>query len=579
MPLPFNITNPGIFIDGVLTSGEQAFVTNLAGFSPSDGDIFVYRSAGTDWVLEAKPGGGGASVSDAAYGGAWNGDTTNGASKNTIYDKIESLAGGHDAVTVTDSAEINFTLTDQDITAILISGSVDETKLDTSVNDSLDLADSATQPGDLAAVATSGAYSDLTGAPTIPTVDDTAYDATSWNANTDAPSKNSVRDKIESLAGGHDAVTVTDSTEINFTLTDQDLTAILIAGSIDETKLDASVNASLDLADAAEPALVAATITGKTEITAVGADYILLSDTSDSGNLKKALISDILGAGGGDLWSDPVDADIIPDTDSTRSMGSATKAFSEIYTDSVRSNSFQTVVGGPSEFSVVSINGTLMYTFSSDDIGASDTPVNRLRFSSATTGAPVRITADGNDTNISLNLITKGTGEAQVNGERIIDESDTNYVKLAAVTATAAELNFVDGVTSNVQTQLGTKVQENTDVTFTDLEITGEFGADAEVDDGNSGTADTIVWTTGNFHKSTMTGACTYTFTNPTYTGRYQLMLVQDGTGSREATWPATVKWPGGTAPTLSTAASAIDIISLYWDGTNYFGVDSLAFA
>lgn len=34
----------------------------------------------------------------------------------------------------------------------------------------------------------------------IPVVDDTAYDATSWNANTDAPTKNAVRDKFEALS-------------------------------------------------------------------------------------------------------------------------------------------------------------------------------------------------------------------------------------------------------------------------------------------------------------------------------------------------------------------------------------------
>ena len=39
-------------------------------------------------------------------------------------------------------------------------------------------------------------------------------------------------------------------------------------------------------------------ITGKTVATAVGADYVLISDTSDSGNLKKALVSDLSGAGG-----------------------------------------------------------------------------------------------------------------------------------------------------------------------------------------------------------------------------------------------------------------------------------------
>lgn len=46
-------------------------------------------------------------------------------------------------------------------------------------------------------------------------------------------------------------VTVTDSAEIDFTLTGQNITASIVSGSIDETKLDASVNASLDLADTA----------------------------------------------------------------------------------------------------------------------------------------------------------------------------------------------------------------------------------------------------------------------------------------------------------------------------------------
>ena len=54
----------------------------------------------------------------------------------------------HDAVTVTDSSEIDFTLSGQDISAVLKTGSIDETKLDTSVNASLDLADSAMQPSD-----------------------------------------------------------------------------------------------------------------------------------------------------------------------------------------------------------------------------------------------------------------------------------------------------------------------------------------------------------------------------------------------------------------------------------------------
>jgi hypothetical protein len=59
-------------------------------------------------------------------------------------------------------------------------------------------------------------------------------------------------------------VTVTDSSEIDFTLTGQDITASLKAGSIDETKLDTSVNASLDKADSAVQPTSTDTLTNKT---------------------------------------------------------------------------------------------------------------------------------------------------------------------------------------------------------------------------------------------------------------------------------------------------------------------------
>ena len=91
----------------------------------------------------------------------------------------------------------------------------------------------------------------------------------------------------------------------------------------------------------------------------------------------------------------------------------------------------------------------------------------------------------------------------------------------------------------------------------------------------------TIDWKLGNKFKFTF-GAATpevFTFTAPTNPCNLMLILVQDGTGSRLATWPATVKWAGGVAPTLTTTGGGIDICSFYWDGTNYFGAASLAFA
>lgn len=87
----------------------------------------------------------------------------------------------------------------------------------------------------------------------------------------------------------------------------------------------------------------------------------------------------------------------------------------------------------------------------------------------------------------------------------------------------------------------------------------------------------TIDWKLGNKFNFTF-GAFneTFTFTAPTNPGNFILKLKQDATGSRTATWPASVKWPSGTAPTLTTDANANDIISFYYDGTDYWGVATL---
>ena len=59
----------------------------------------------------------------------------------------------------------------------------------------------------------------------------------------------------------------------------------------------------------------------------------------------------------------------------------------------------------------------------------------------------------------------------------------------------------------------------------------------------------------------------------------YALKVIQDATGSRTITWNAVFKWPGGTAPTLSTAAASVDILSFLSDGTNLYGEAPKAFS
>lgn len=73
-----------------------------------------------------------------------------------------------------------------------------------------------------------------------------------------------------------------------------------------------------------------------------------------------------------------------------------------------------------------------------------------------------------------------------------------------------------------------------------------------------------------------LTGNVTFTFTNPTGRGWVALRLKQDTTGGRTVAWPASVRWSGGTAPTLTATASKTDYISFYWNGTNYDGFVNL---
>lgn len=84
---------------------------------------------------------------------------------------------------------------------------------------------------------------------------------------------------------------------------------------------------------------------------------------------------------------------------------------------------------------------------------------------------------------------------------------------------------------------------------------------------GNSSGTETIDITDGNVVTMTLTGNITsLTISNPPATGRcgsLTIVITQDGTGSRTIAWPASVDWPGGTAPTLG-GASEVDIVTMF---------------
>ena len=99
-------------IYGSGVSGSEAVLVSGKLYAAGSGDDSKYLS-GTG--VYSTPAGGGGTISDEAYGGTWEDETVEGASKNALYDKIESMAGGHDAVTLAGTPNY-ITLSDQVIT-------------------------------------------------------------------------------------------------------------------------------------------------------------------------------------------------------------------------------------------------------------------------------------------------------------------------------------------------------------------------------------------------------------------------------------------------------------------------------
>ena len=91
-----------------------------------------------------------------------------------------------------------------------------------------------------------------------------------------------------------------------------------------------------------------------------------------------------------------------------------------------------------------------------------------------------------------------------------------------------------------------------------------DYGETA-VTNATSGATETLDLESGNVFDLTLDNNCTITLSNPPASGTsgsFTLILRQDGTGSRTVTWPASVDWASATAPTLTTDASAVDVLT-----------------
>lgn len=177
---------------------------------------------------------------------------------------------------------------------------------------------------------------------------------------------------------------------------------------------------------------------------------------------------------------------------------------------------------------------------------------------------------DGTDTLLISGDVTIADGTNTFN---IASHDGTDGLALAGtvVTSNATQLNY------NNITTLGTSeaskvvtADANGVVTFDNGKIEESTAVTS------SSNAATLNLRDGDNFTHTLSENVTYTFSNPAASGKvsaFTLKVIQDSS-ARTITWPTSVDWAGGTAPTLSTGSGAVDVFvfATYDGGTIYYG-------
>ena len=271
-----------------------------------------------------------------------------------------------------------------------------------------------------------------------------------------------------------------------------------------------------------------------------------------------------------------------------------------------------TSVGGTGTVNGITLTGTVT---SSGNLTLGGTLANVDLTTQVTGTLPIANGGTGSTSTTYVDLTTNVTGTLPIaNGGT--GSTSTTYVDLTTnVTGTLPVANGGTGITSfgaGVATFLGTPSSANlatavtdetgsgalvfaTGPTITGMTLAGAVtGADQTVSAvnlkdygeitnalGSVTGATSIDLTAGNSVTATVTGAVTWTFSNPTASDElcgFTLKLV-DG-GSAAQTWPASVDWPSATAPTLTASGTDVLVFITCDGGTTWYGfVAGLALA
>jgi len=187
-------------------------------------------------------------------------------------------------------------------------------------------------------------------------------------------------------------------------------------------------------------------------------------------------------------------------------------------------------------------------------------------------GAPtfgaVSLTADVTGT---LPAANGGTGVANNAAMTVTGSGNFAYTR----TLTGAT-NVTFPTTGTLATLAGSETFTNK--TLTNPTVTSYVESVVAI--GTVTTTNTISLTSGTVQTVTLTASTACTFTMPTATaGKSFILIVTQASGGSGTAVFTSVKFPAGTAPTITATASAVDILTFVANGTSWFGTFAQAFA
>jgi len=205
--------------------------------------------------------------------------------------------------------------------------------------------------------------------------------------------------------------------------------------------------------------------------------------------------------------------------------------------------------GAPSFPNGVSVTGVLTATSFSGSLAGTASNATVAVNAEGLTGTP----------NISVGTVsgTTGTfsGNVSVGGTLTYDDV-TNIDSVGLITARSG-INVIAGVSTfaaQIEANGGTKI------TGSQTSNISAMGANA------------VDCSAGNYFTKTITGATTFTFTNVPTGVAYTFTMEVTLNGSNAITWPASVKWPADTAPTITDGKTQLFVFLTDDGGTRWRG-------